>query len=227
MQQNPNIHILELAAHVLEPLLNELILVGGCAVGLLITDSTRPPIRPTVDVDLLTEVTPLSNYYDLCEKLKILGFRENPDLICRWSKNELVIDIMPTDKAVLGFSNRWHKLASQMPENTILPSGLKIQHISAPLIIASKIESFHDRGNGDYFHHDIEDTINLIDGREEIVIEIRNSPVELKQFIEGEIDDLIGDTKFIDCLPGLLNPEPNEQQRVTNLIGRLRIIAGL
>jgi len=70
---DPNIQSLELAALHLEPILTELVLVGGCAVGLLITDLARPPIRYTIDVDLLTEVTPLANYYALCEKLKTLA----------------------------------------------------------------------------------------------------------------------------------------------------------
>ena len=76
IRNDPNIGTLELAAHALEPLLNELVLVGGCAVGLLITDQARPPVRYTIDVDFLAEVTPLSEYYKLCKKLKALGFQE-------------------------------------------------------------------------------------------------------------------------------------------------------
>ena len=71
---DPNLASLELAALALGPLLDELVLVGGCATGLLITDPSVPPVRATLDVDLLTEVTPLSSYYALQERLRQRGF---------------------------------------------------------------------------------------------------------------------------------------------------------
>lgn len=63
-----------------------------------------PPIRQTVDVDLLTEVAPLSNYYVLCERLREKGFKENDELICRWQLQGLKIDVMPTEENVLNFT---------------------------------------------------------------------------------------------------------------------------
>lgn len=227
IKNDPNIETLELAAQALEPLLNELVLVGGCAVGLLITDQARPPVRYTIDVDLLTEVTPLSNYYELCKKLRNLGFKENDDIICRMVKGELVIDVMSTDEKVLGFTNRWYKLAARMQMTTKLPSGINIQHISAPLLIATKIESFYGRGKGDYLHHDIEDIINLVDGRPEVIKELREAPQDLREFVEQEVDDLLADRHFIDCIPMHLNPSQTEQSRVPILIERLRKISGL
>lgn len=224
---DPNIQSLELAAHVLKSLLGDLVLVGGCAVGLLITDRARPPVRRTIDVDLLTEVTPLSNYYKLGKKLKELGFSESGDIICRWTKGELVVDVMSTDEKVLGFTNKWYALAAQMPLTSVLPSGIEIRHISAPLLIATKIESFYGRGNGDYLHHDIEDIINLIDGRPEVVTEIRSAPSQLREYIEQEIDDLLADAAFIDRLPWHLNSAMTEQARLPILIERIRRIARL
>ena len=140
IENDPNIAILELAAQALKPLLGELVLVGGCAVGLLITERARPPVRHTIDVDLITEVTPRSNYYKLCNRLKELGFNESRDIICRWEKGGLVIDIMPTDENVLNYTNKWYKLAAKMPLRSTLPNGIEIQHVSAPLLIATKIE---------------------------------------------------------------------------------------
>jgi hypothetical protein len=37
----------------LGPLLDELVFVGGCATGLLITDPASGGIRPTIDVDTI------------------------------------------------------------------------------------------------------------------------------------------------------------------------------
>ena len=48
--QNPNLEILVLAVDQLGQLTEEMVFVGGCATGLLITDIAAPPIRVTRDV---------------------------------------------------------------------------------------------------------------------------------------------------------------------------------
>lgn len=226
-KHDPNLVTLELAAHALKPLLNELVLVGGSAVGLLITERARPPVRHTIDVDLLTEVAPLANYYNLCEQLKELGFTESPDVICRWKKGDLIIDVMPTDGRILGFTNKWYKLAAQSPLKSELPSGAEIQHVSAPLFIATKLESFYDRGKGDYLHHDIEDIINLVDGRPELIDDLQAAPREVREFVQQEIDDLLAQPTFVEAIPMHLNPTVAEQSRAFIVIERLRQIAGV
>lgn len=55
MASDPNLARLEETAERLGPLLDELMLVGGCATGLLVTDPGAAPIRPTVDVDVVVE----------------------------------------------------------------------------------------------------------------------------------------------------------------------------
>ena len=123
------------------------------------------------------------------------------DIICRWIKGELIIDVMPTDKNVLGFTNEWYRLVAESPVTSMLPSGIEIQHISAPLLIATKIESFYGRGEGNYLHHDIEDIINLVDGRPEVIDELRVASQRLHDFVEQEIDDLLADRHFFESIP--------------------------
>ena len=53
---DPNLPLLEAAVRLLQPLLDELVFVGGCATGLLITDPAAGGIRPTKDVDTIAEV---------------------------------------------------------------------------------------------------------------------------------------------------------------------------
>jgi hypothetical protein len=68
--QNPNIQILESAVERLEELANEMVFLGGCATGLLITDPAARPIRATQDVDVITEVGTLAEYHRLSERLR-------------------------------------------------------------------------------------------------------------------------------------------------------------
>ncbi|MHB1199589.1 MAG: hypothetical protein ACYCZ6_08525 [Polaromonas sp.] len=122
-QQDPNILSVELVAVALGALREELVLVGGCAVGLLITDQARPPVRQTIDVDLVAEVTSKTEYYALCEKLRSCGFKESADAdhLCRWHKERLLLDVMPSEESVLGHStNRWYPQAVRDAERLVL-----------------------------------------------------------------------------------------------------------
>jgi hypothetical protein len=55
---NPNLELLTDAVKLLDPLLGELVFVGGCATALLITDSAAADVRPTFDVDAIAGVYP-------------------------------------------------------------------------------------------------------------------------------------------------------------------------
>ena len=73
----------------IRPLLNRLVLVGGCATELLVTDKAAPLPRPTQDVDMVVEVVNLADYYQLENQLRSLDFTQTEDdhgVICRWTK---------------------------------------------------------------------------------------------------------------------------------------------
>jgi hypothetical protein len=63
------------AARLLEPLLAELVVVGGCATGLLITDAAAASVRATLDVDAIAEITSYSGYAAFGQRLAQLDFR--------------------------------------------------------------------------------------------------------------------------------------------------------
>lgn len=226
MSKDPNVAVVDLAAQSLGPLLQELVLVGGSAVGLLITDRARPPVRPTVDVDMLTEVTPTANYYAFCERLKAQGFQEcaSDEVICRWKKGSLLLDVIPADEKVLGFSNRWYAITAKRAETHTLPSGLKIRVACAPAFLATKLEAFASRGQGDYMHHDIEDIVTLIDGRESIVEEVLAFDQPIKEYLVEEFDDLLAQPLFAERLDWHLAGDSGRKEIV---LERIRKIAGV
>jgi predicted nucleotidyltransferase len=227
MTADPNLGTVELAASALGELMQELVLVGGCAVGLLITDPARTPVRQTVDVDLITEVTPLASYYAFCQRLRQLGFSERPtdDVICRWAKDTLLIDVMPTDGQVLNFTNTWYGPAVPRAVEQALPSGRRVRLITSPYFLATKLESFADRGHGDYMHHDMEDIVTILDGRAQVVDEVLGSDEAVRDFLRDEFEALLADAHFIDRLAWLLPPNELEARR-TVVLERMRGIAG-
>jgi hypothetical protein len=126
--QDPNLLQLEAAARLLRPVLGELVFVGGSITGLLITEPGSGAVRPTLDIDAISKVASYAEYARLSERLRALGLREDDREgapTCRWRAGDLVIDIMPTDPRILGFSNRWYAPALSAAEQVVV-AGLPV-----------------------------------------------------------------------------------------------------
>ena len=228
---NRNLELLTTAAQLLKPLLDELVFVGGCATGLLITDEAAAEVRPTFDVDAIAEITSYADYHNFSERLRKLGFTEDTSEdapICRWSHGETKLDVMPLDEKILGFSNRWYKPAMDSAEKRILDNNLPIRVVTAPYFCATKLEAFKGRGKGDYFaSHDLEDLVSVIDGRSELLREIQSSSKDVRGFIASAVARLLDSNQFIDALPGYLLPDAISQARISILLKSLGEIAKL
>ncbi len=225
----PNIASVELIAQALGPLREELVLVGGCAVDLLLTDSAASPTRVTYDVDMVAQVASLAGYHELERQFTRLGFKRDMAQdapICRWRYNNLEVDLMPALPGILGFANRWNPLAVQSAQRVVLPSGTSIQLITAPAFLATKFEAFSDRGKSDLLgSHDMEDIVNVLDGRPEIVEEVAASPDELKRYLVDRCHALLALPNFMDALSGMVFPDESLAERVKMIGLRLKQIA--
>lgn len=225
-----NYQLLVAAARLLVPLLDELVFVGGCATGLMITDEAAASVRPTLDVDAIAEITSYAGYVDFSQRLRAMGFTEDTDKdapLCRWQHGEIKLDVMPLDEKILGFANRWYPAASQAAGRVLLEPSLQIRLITAPYFIATKLEAFKARGKGDYFSSsDLEDVISVIDGRPTLLDELKTSPQDLKVYVAAEINALLSEPRFTDALPGYLLPDAISQARISVLLPRLRELSG-
>ena len=228
---DPNVAKVELIAKALGPLREQLVLVGGCAAGLLFTDPAAAPARVTYDVDLLAEVAALAGYHQLEKEFSRLGFKRDMSAdapICRWRLEDLQVDLMPTESSILGFSNRWYPLAVETAQTLALPSGITIRLISAPAFTATKFVAFADRGNGDFLaSHDLEDIINLIDGRPELIDEVAQSPTELRSYLAAQCRTLLDTPAFHDGLLGFIAPGSPQGGQVANVTQRLTRLANI
>ena len=202
---DPNLPLLGSVARALGPLCERLVFVGGCAAGLLSTDTAVGPARVTRDVDAIVEVLSLSEYHELEQDLENAGFKHDTRSdapVCRWLLDACVLDLMPTDKKILGFSNRWYTEAIRTATLVALPGGVQISLISPTSFFATKLEAFADRGNGDYrASHDLEDIISLINGLAELVNEIDSASGELRSFLIERSSDLLDEPQFLDAIP--------------------------
>jgi hypothetical protein len=228
--QNPNLEIMEIAAHALGPLCEELVFLGGCAAALLSTDPAAPPVRATRDVDALAEIGSAADYRELEGRLRDRGFEVDTTKgapICRWSGHGVILDVMPSDETILGFGNLWYEGAIASSRPYTLPSGTTIRLIDSVHFLATKLEAFLGRGNGDFvMSHDLEDVICVLDGRPELEDEIGHAGQEVRNYVRGRFSDFVDDTQFIESLPGHPPGDSGSQARLPALVERLRRIAG-
>lgn len=169
----------------LDDLVDDVVFVGGATLVLWVTDPGAPPIRPTEDVDVIVEVTTRKAFHSFEDRLRRRSFMNDREsgVICRWRHREsgLILDAMPADARLLGFENRWQGAAMPYAVTRPLPSGRAIRAVPPPFLLATKLEAFNGRGRGDFLgSRDFADVIALVDGREELVDEIRSAPGELR-----------------------------------------------
>lgn len=218
-----NIELLERAAVTLGELLEDVMFVGGATIELWLTDPGAIDIRPTLDVDVVVEVTSRLAFHNFEAELRRRGFAEDQasGVICRWQHpaHDLTLDAMPARAEILGFENRWQAAALPHAVRRDLPSGATIRAASPPYLLAMKLEAFRGRGRGDFIaSRDFEDIVTLLDRRPALVEEVQAPDPELRTFVADEIRRLLGEPGFPDGIAAALPPDPASQGRATEVI---------
>lgn len=226
-----NIQMITTVARRLGNLREKVVFVGGCATGLFITDPAMPEVRVTKDVDVIIDIATRMEYSRLEADLRSKGFKNDISEdapLCRWLVDGIKVDVMPTKEDILGFSNHWYLPAIENANYVQLEKELAIKLVTPPYFLATKIEAFKGRGGGDYMaSHDMEDIITVLDGRREIVDEIKSSSDELKTFLARTFRIFLTDENFLDAIPGQLLPDQANQARVPRLLKILEEIANI
>ncbi|WP_237613620.1 hypothetical protein [Pseudomonas syringae] len=203
MSRSQNIQMLEIVAQALgQDLCQEVAFVGGCTTALLMTDElSREDVRYTDDVDLVVHLTGYAQWQRLVEQLQQKGFRQAQDeVICRMRLGELKVDFMPEDDEtadLLGCNNRWFKdgLANAQPYE--LPSGCHIRLFTPPYFLGSKLDAYAGRGAPDLLgSQDLEDILNLVNGREELAREVGEAEPGLRTYLAQALVPLLTDNDF-------------------------------
>ncbi|HKI66918.1 MAG TPA: hypothetical protein VJ989_06580 [Solirubrobacterales bacterium] len=182
-------------------MLDEVVFVGGATVHLWITEPGAPPARATEDVDVVCQVASRVKYHQLGDRLRERGLQEamGAPVICRWrsADPQLVLDVMPTDPDILGFSNPWYDEAISSAVTVTLESGAEIRAAAPPALVATKLCAWKGRGDGDLLPSlDVHDVLTLIDGRSELIEEVASAAADLRTYIRNELAELQGEFYF-------------------------------
>ena len=130
---------------------------------------------------------------------------------------------------MLGFSNRWYPSAGKTAVWLTIGNELddRIRVVDAPHFVATKLTAFRGRGAGDFYHHDMEDFIAVVDGRAELLDEVKSGRDDVREFVATEITTLMNDESFVEAIPGHLPGDKASQARLPLVQLRLRSIAAL
>jgi hypothetical protein len=177
---------------------------------------------------VIVEVTSRGRFYEFEDRLREHGFREDAEsgVSCRWRHDELILDAMPTDASILGFSNRWQAKAVPHAVDRVLPSGAQIAAVSAPFLVATKLEAFAGRGRDDYMgSRDFADIVSLLDGRAELVGEVQAGPAELREHLAIEFARHQAHRRFLDGVyAGLLGDDASQARAELIVLPRIEAI---
>ncbi len=134
---------------------------------------------------------------------------------------------MPVDPAVLGFSGRWYRVAATTAIPHVLPDGTSIQVPRPALLLACKLEAFHDRGRRDpYASKDLEDIVALVDGCSELESSLTEAVDELRAWVAVQLSQMLRDGTCMEAVVGQLPRGGDVTARESALFERMGRMAG-
>jgi hypothetical protein len=160
---------IQIVATALGDLKAHVVFVGGSVTELYADNPENSDIRPTVDIDCIVNlhISTYAGYSKLEEQLRNLGFQDDTSAnapICRKIYKGIIVDFMPVNPDILGFSNIWYKGGIINKTEITLPDGTSIFILPAEYYLATKLEAMHSRGGKDIRgSHDWEDIVYVLD----------------------------------------------------------------
>lgn len=204
-----NITRIRAVANALKGLDQKFVFVGGATVALYTDASTASELRPTDDVDVVVELASYGGYARLEERLRAIGFINDIEskIICRYSIEGVIVDIMPTDSSIIGFSNRWYKEGFQNAELKSIGENESVYAFPLEYLIATKLEAFLSRGQGNFlFSHDFEDIVYLFEHATQFDYCLQNSKGELQEYLRQTFTLLMERADWEEGLYAHLSP---------------------
>jgi predicted nucleotidyltransferase len=221
MSHQQNIARIKAVYNALEELASQVVFVGGATVSLY---ANRPAVetRATDDIDILIEVAGYPNYALIEEKLRLKGFSNDihSKVICRYTVQGIIVDVMPTDKTILGFANRWYQQGFTQSMVYQLDEAYPIRIFTPAYFIATKLEAFNGRGQNDgRTSTDFEDIVYVLNNRTTIWDEMAQADHTVREYLTAQFSGLVKIPYIEEWISAQLDYQ--EQRRLPYLMGGL------
>ena len=225
-----NILMLQTVANGLGDLKDDMVFVGGAVAELYANIPELSDIRPTLDVDCVIELRSKTAHAKLEDDLRALGFANDTSKgapICRWVYQDILVDVMPSDSDVLGFSNMWYDEGIENQISKTLPDGTEIFVFPPENYLVAKIEAHKGRGGSDLRQsHDFEDIIYIMDNCSKLLKNIANANESVKAYLNEECSRLLKNEGLTEGIESAL-PYGSEEEATEIIIELIQNIADI
>ena len=205
--------------------------LGGAVMPFLLDHPEKHELRETKDVDLTVQVATIIEVYRLEKQLRQLGFRHDTREdapICRWIVKGAVVDIMPVETSVFGFSSTWFQAALESASEKTIGSDLIAPIVSPVCFLATKLDAFRDRGLKDlWVSKDLEDILTLVEGCDGLTDMIANSPPDIGNYIITQIAEHISNEDVAYTIEYSFRTDSESVHRLALVQDRLAKIASM
>ncbi len=212
-----NLEMLEIVASGLAELKDTVMFVGGAVAELYAENSGAAPVRSTLDIDLIINIVSKSEFANLEEHLRKLGFANDFSEgapICRWLFQGIKVDVMPIDTKVLGFSNEWYHIGYERRLPVELPLSGIIYILPPAIYMCTKLSATRNRGADLIMSHDFEDLIYLISNCHALSEDIRKTDANARRFISTSLKEFQENPNFEEAISYALPYGDTDRQSV-------------
>jgi hypothetical protein len=225
-----NISMLQTVANGLGNLKDDMVFVGGAVAELYASNPELSDIRPTLDVDCVIELRSKTAHAKLENDLRALGFENDTSKgapICRWIYRGILVDVMPSDFDVMGFSNIWYAGGIENKVSKTLPDGTKILVFPPEYYLAAKFEAHKGRGGSDLRQsHDFEDIIYILDNCTELIFRVKKANEDVKTYLKVEFENLLNNKGLTEGIETSL-PYGSEEETTEIIMQLIKNIASI
>jgi hypothetical protein len=220
-----NLKRIEVIADGLGSLAGESIFIGGACTQFYVADPKLQDFRPTKDIDCIVKIYSYRDFAAFGEALRKLGFTNDTSEgapIVRWVYKGIFVDIIPDESSVVGYRTiEWFKEGREHVEKRKLPSGKEINILPLAYYLATKLESWKDRGRGDFLSSaDMEDIIGIVDGNDNLD-QLLTAPAKVRKYVIKSLALLIDKEDFRRAVAGNIGFEVSASQRAKDVVEKI------
>lgn len=181
---------------------NEVVYVGGAVVSLYINDPAADDVRPTKDIDISVSLATAGELETFRHKLVDRGFIQSAEdkVICRFRFQDILLDVMNTKEIGWAPANPWFG-PGYNSRHLLNLGGFSIHIMPLPYFLASKFAAFQSRGAIDpRTSQDFEDIVYILDNQTDIITALRDSPEDVKPFLNGQLIKMTEDPIYQEAV---------------------------
>jgi len=224
MPRNSNKDLIAVVAHGLGELLPEVVFIGGAVTELYASVGMEvEEARPTDDVDCVIHITGRWKFAEFERKLRQHKFENDREKIMRWHYAGIIVDVMPDDEKILGFSNPWYAPGIERATDYALTDTLSIRIFTLPYFLASKFTALFDRGMKDLrLSKDLEDIVFCFYYNSDVVQQIQTADSPVRTYLRNSVARILAEPVIEEAIYATLPGGEVDEENVRLIMERMK-----